>query len=570
MQNNQYNNGQTATNPQTGEKVIFRNGVWQPFSQENQFQEGQTATNPNTGQKIVFQGGSWQELQPQQQDGVVKRFAQGVKTGATELLPLGLQQNLASVGGAIAGSNLGKKAIGYAFGNQDTGNVIGEQLSSIAQQQAQDIGSQAQDIRSNLTTAGKIGAGIGESIPAIALTPTRLGLVGSGIVGGAITGATTPTEQGTLGARGKEIATQGALGGVTGSIFKVGSSAIGQLTDTLKSAYKGVRGQKISQLDNIALNAKQKASQLYEQMRNVDGDLTKDTTQRIVSNLDSTFKTSGKINSKLHGDTLSVLKQLTSEAKNQNLTIEGFDQYRQLLSNVVQKNTDIAGHVNADGLKARMLMETLDNSINKIGANDITSKTPEAINLLKEARDEWARYRKFDTINQLFRKAGGEPDKIIADPNKIRYVFRNFLNKNKQLKGFTQEEQQAIKNVASSNGVENTLKALGKFGIDFGTSSTSGNTALPVASVATGLLSGHGQAGAGVAVVGTIARKLHTLAVNGRINDVIGVLENTTKNRGAQETQNIIQAMPNGAMKEVLLRRFVRPAVVSTPAITNE
>ncbi len=45
---------QTATNPDTGEKLILREGEWVPMPK--------TATNPETGEKLVLEGGEWKPI----------------------------------------------------------------------------------------------------------------------------------------------------------------------------------------------------------------------------------------------------------------------------------------------------------------------------------------------------------------------------------------------------------------------------------------------------------------------------------------------------------------------------
>ena len=138
--------------------------------------------------------------------------------------------------------------------------------------------------------------------------------------------------------------------------------------------------------------------------------------------------------------------------------------------------------------------------IEGLSPSDLGKGGKEARKLLNEARKDWRVYKKFQRIANLAEKADG-------DPNRIKAVFQQFVSKKKNLSGFTPDEVKALKFAAANTGGEKLLKTLGKFGLDFGTSLTAGNAALPALSVATGAIGGSTGVGALVVTAGTVARR---------------------------------------------------------------
>ena len=92
-----FREGQTATNPETGEVLSFKNGSWS--NNENTTKPNKTATNPDTGETIQFVDGKWKPIEtttPEEQDS--NAFAEWTK------------ENLDLPGG-IAGAYAGFKTV---------------------------------------------------------------------------------------------------------------------------------------------------------------------------------------------------------------------------------------------------------------------------------------------------------------------------------------------------------------------------------------------------------------------------------------------------------------------------
>ena len=136
--------------------------------------------------------------------------------------------------------------------------------------------------------------------------------------------------------------------------------------------------------------------------KSIKSTLTPKATKEVFTGIDSALSESGIMNKRLHGDTLGIMSDLKKLAKEKsgNVSIEELDQYRQLLGDVIKKNTDIAGKLNADGLKANIAIDKLDDVVENLKPELITGGKG-AVNLLNQARTEWGRYRKFDAISKL-------------------------------------------------------------------------------------------------------------------------------------------------------------------------
>ena len=182
-----------------------------------------------------------------------------------------------------------------------------------------------------LTTTGEIGASIG-----------LLGGVGSGIPGitaaAGLESALQPVKEGEgLTERGKA----GAIGAGTGLAFGgAGKLARGILSKTKQSATaikSGLGAKTAEELGETTAKLKEKASDIYNNMRNIDASISKRAGTKIVTSLDDTLTKTGKLNSNLHGDTLSVVKDIRKGAQAGQIGLEELDQYRQLLNQSVLK-----------------------------------------------------------------------------------------------------------------------------------------------------------------------------------------------------------------------------------------
>lgn len=445
------------------------------------------------------------------------------------------QSFLGKVGEATLelGPGLGELAVGAVqrgaeiFGQEDFSRRLGEQ--------------QAKE-REGLTTPQKVGRVAGQIL---GTAPIAAGgsLLAGAVKGSAAIAALTPTEEGTAEAAVKQIGTGIATGVATLGIIKGTGGAVSKARDLIKSSTKsiksGANARSIEELEGETLNLKEKASSIYDALRKTNADLAEEAGTRIITGLDETLATSGKLNARLHGDTLSVVRGIRSDAKAGSITLEGLDQQRQLLNQVVKKNTDIIGSMNPDAQKAQILINKLDDSIEKLNPSDLNSSGTEAVQLLGQARKEWKIFKKFQRITNIVEKADG-------DANKTKAAFKRFVGNKKNLRGFTSQEQEALKRAAKSNTAEDVLKSLGKFGFD------ASNTALPVLSVLGGVLAGAPGAGVVTVAAGTAARRVQKLVAAGKVEDALTLIQ-----QGGVDVAEVLSKVPNRKVQKELLTRLL-------------
>jgi len=325
-------------------------------------------------------------------------------------------------------------------------------------------------------------------IPGIGATKGVSTLAKAGLGAGLLSGVTTGTgdEKSTLRDNAYNAGEQGVLGALIGG-------ALGKIGSTGKSIANGIGARGIDELTAVGDEIKAASSAAYKQMRAVGAVVKPSSARTIFTDVNTAVSGAGKLNNKLHGDTISVLGDLKKATQGRKgLGLEEIDQFRQQLSDVVQRNTDVRGKINGDALKAKNAIKVLDDAVDRLGASDLTNGTTDAMDALNLGRSEWARYSKHSRVADILKKADG-------DPNRIKSLIKQFVNNDKNLRGFTKQEVAALRIASRQTVGEGALKTLGKFGFDFGNSTTFGNTALPAGAIALG--------NPALAVAGTVARQ---------------------------------------------------------------
>ena len=479
---------------------------------------------------------------PQQESSTIANVAMGV--------PQGLGN--AAIGAFQAATDVGEKAASLIerlyYGDNLNMNTVGDRLAEQVklrnEQQAQ------------LPTSERIGVAIGQSLPYLATgvgTGAKVaqvagkvaGLATGGAVSGFASGALSPQEEAGLGNRSIQAVKSGAIGagigaglGVAGKVASNVKTSAVQLGKDVLAGYKarpteaiaGFTSKPVETLDSISEAIKEGSSNAYKAMRESGAILKPETTKSIFMNIDDSLKESGILNPRLHGDTIGVLNDLKILAKEKNgaIGLEELDQYRQLLGDVVKKNTDIGGKINADALKANIAINKLDDVVESLGGSAIQGGEKKSLDLLNTAREEWKRYRKFDAITNIVRKADG-------DANRTKTLLQNFVNNPKNLRGFSLAEVEALKRAKTNSTAEGLMKAIGKFGFDIGSGRNAGNSALPIGSILIG-----GGTGGITAVVGTVARQAQKLSAKGQIDDVLKLIQG----QEPQIASKVIQRLP--------------------------
>jgi hypothetical protein len=374
------------------------------------------------------------------------------------------------------------------------------------------VTSVASNIAGGLVTGVGAGATKGGAAVSNWLRSGNLAVqAGKGAVAGAASGAlygAGSNEENRL-----EGAGYGAiLGGAAGGAAPVLANAPSAIVKGTKTLAQGVAARGADLLDDAAVELKQQGNKIYKQFKDTGAVLNNKRAKNIINNVEKAIQESGKLNARLHGDTLSVLDDLKVAQKSNPLGLEELDQYRQLFSDVINKNTDPIKGANPDAFKANQAIETIDRMVNKLKPIDIIGGDDSAIKLLNDARSQWKKFKKFQSVANIVKRADG-------DPNKLKTSLKNFIDKPKNLRGYTEAEKQALKLASKNSMTENIFKQLGRFGIE------PNNVFLPLVSGGLGTLSGFAGPTGALVATGTVTRQLNKLIGKAKAEQVLKLIE---------------------------------------------
>jgi hypothetical protein len=289
------------------------------------------------------------------------------------------------------------------------------------------------------------------------------------------------------------------------------------ISEGSKNLVKGFSARGAEALDDAAAALKKTASASYQESKNIGAVLNSQKAINIAKEIENAVLNDGKINNRLHGDTLSVLDDIKAAAGSVSgkfqkmLSLEELDQFRQLLSDAVRKNTDLTGQ-NPDARKASIAIDALDDAIDQITGKDLVKGDVKAVESLNRGRDEWRKFRKFEAVSDIIRKADG-------DVNKIKSGIKRLVENKKKIRGFTTDEVDALREASKNSAGESILKGLGRFGFE------PKNVFLPtVGGAAATSVIGAAPAAALVAA-GTASRQVQKYVGRGKAENALEVLE---------------------------------------------
>lgn len=434
--------------------------------------------------------------------------------------------------------------IGALIASKVTGEDYGALLEEARKMSQSRLKTQMEErpelsIASNLA-GGLLTGGVGASTKAGAAVARSLGTgstalrMGKGALAGLSSGALYGAGTGQEGER-LESAGQGALaGGLIGGAIPSVAPAIRGIIGGSKSAARGLSVRGAEELGQAAAQQKAVGSALYKKMRDAGAILSNNTSNKIVNRIDTSIKSTGKLNDRLHGDTLSVMEDFRGAAQKGDLSLEELDQFRQLFQDSVRKNT-VNGMANPDAQRSQQAIKVLDRLVSGLGDKSLQKGDIAAVKALQQGRKEWAKYRRFETLQDLIVKAGG-------DPNKIKSSLTRFANNKKNVVGWSAEEKQALANASKMTGGEQILKGLGRFGIE------PNNVFLPAVGGGLSAIAGSGVAGAYGVAAGTASRQLYKLIARDKAEQLLRVIESGNQ----QQINNAVAQLPKKQIPQVM------------------
>lgn len=411
---------------------------------------------------------------------------------------------------ALVSSGINGKPISE---NYKTARDVGSQRLATEMQESP-LTSIASNLAGGLATGGlaagtKAGAAVTNSLRSGNL-PARIakGALAGSASGAAYGGGTAAYEKTGEGARSGAIS-----GGLVGGAIPGVGAALSSAVEGGKNALAGAFSRSPQALNDAGGAIKSIASDAYQKMRDAGATLNRSGISKITYSVGKSLSDSGLMNKSLHGDTLSVVSDLNKDAQAGSLTLEKLDQYRQLLGQVVRKNTTKIDGANPDAFKATKAIAAIDNAVDTLGAKHLSSGGTGAIQALDEARAAWSKYSKFDRISGIIENAAG-------NSTKIKQGLQTFLKNDKNTRGFSGDELSALQDAANNSNGERLQKFIGTFGFDLGSIKGFGKSA-----TAGGLTTALG--GAPLAAAGTVTKQLSHYTARGKAENLLKTIEGT-------------------------------------------
>lgn len=220
----------------------------------------------------------------------------------------------------------------------------------------------------------------------------------------------------------------------------------------------GFHARDAEALDQKVL-AMEKGSDLAAmKMREMGVRFKPETTQALLEHIETNLKPLGTRDVNLHGETMKVLDDMKT-ASSKGFDMQDLDIYRKRFRQIANKG----------GEDGKMAGEALD-SIRE-AAEAFREKLPKGASFVSYV-DQWAQARRFDTLADIVKAAGG-------DPQKIKSGFDKLLKNDRKMRGFSKEEKEAIKEASQYTAPEKLMRLAGRFGFELGSTKTVPSAVLP-------------------------------------------------------------------------------------------
>ncbi len=204
---------------------------------------------------------------------------------------------------------------------------------------------------------------------------------------------------------------------------------------------------------------KQQASNLYQKIDDAGVLIKSEPFGQLVNKIKVDI--GGKIRQIRQPNVVDAINQL-DEATGSAMTLRKLQDLRSSISEIkLSKNM-------SESKFAGDIIKELDDFVDNLDASKLVAPAQgdvEAIKLVPQARNLWKQARKSELLDEIYEKAGLQPNAKYDDvvfSTKLRDQFRNLATNKNKLRGFTEEEVKAIKDAAQGGRVENALRAFGK------------------------------------------------------------------------------------------------------------
>lgn len=284
---------------------------------------------------------------------------------------------------------------------------------------------------------------------------------------------------GALAGAGGEVGQEvgGDTGRMIGSVVGASATALPSMASAMRqpaAANKALR-EAVPTVDRL----KDEARKIYTQLDEAGVTVNQPAVARLADDIAAAMKQEG-FNPRIHPKVSAVLDEVASSGEKA-MTISEMDIMRRVAQSAARSLEPDEARL------GRIMMQKIDDFLDNVPGSSLQGAEGTNVGaLFKEARGFWGQAKKGEMIQQAVEKAKNQASGF---ENGIRTQFRALLNNPKKMRGFSDAEKDAMKQVVRGGPAENILKAIGKFGFTEGQASSM-------------LLSSLGSAG-GFAVAGT-------------------------------------------------------------------
>ena len=283
----------------------------------------------------------------------------------------------------------------------------------------------------------------------------------------------------------------GALIGGLAAPLAIAGGVAGAKSIADKAQQSAFKKSAAPSIDELKVAAKE----VYKEIDNLGATVDSSRVTGLTRDLDASIRGEG-FNKRIHPKVAAALDEFKK--------IEGTNQPITNLDTLRKVARSAASSIEPDEARLGSIMVSkVDDFLDGLDQSALVGGNADEVGRkFKDARQLWQRARKGDDIEYAFERAKNQASGF---ENGLRTQFRSILNNKKKMRGYTAEEKAAMEKVVRGGGLENTAKALGKFGFSEGqaTSMLMGSIG-----VAGGAALGGGAGAVAVPLVGQVSKNL--------------------------------------------------------------
>lgn len=283
----------------------------------------------------------------------------------------------------------------------------------------------------------------------------------------------------------------GALIGGLAAPLAIAGGTVGTKVLADKAQQSALKKAAAPSIDEL----KTAAREVYKEIDNLGATVNSSRVTGLTRDLSTTIRSEG-FNKRIHPKVAAALDEF-EKITGTNQPISNLDTLRKVARSA-------ASSIEPDEARLGSIMVgKVDDFLDNLDQSALVGGNADEVGRkFKDARQLWQRARKGDDIEYAFERAKNQASGF---ENGLRVQFRSILNNKKKMRGYTQEEKAAIEQVVRGGGLENTAKAIGKFGFSEGQATS---MLLSSLGATAGYAAGGAAGGVAVPLIGQVSKNL--------------------------------------------------------------